>query len=92
MSPPSVTRGSRTPFFLNEGTGQQAKDLLKTLVEAELESLGANNNAPAENLEAAQEVESASILHNLRKRICLDRERQLEVNLHYVLGLILSAS
>ena len=79
-------------FFLNEGTGQQAKDLLKTLVEAELESLGANNNAPAENLEAAQEVESASILHNMRKRICLDRERQLEVNLHYVLGLILSAS
>ena len=79
-------------FFLKEETGQQAKDLLKTLVEAELESLGANNNAPAENLEAAQEVESASILQNLRKRICLDRERQLEVNLHYVLGLILSAS
>ena len=79
-------------FFLNEETGQQAKDLLKTLVEAELESLGANNNAPAENLEAAQEIESASILQNLRKRICLDRERQLEVNLHYVLGLILSAS
>ena len=72
-------------FFLNEETGQQAKDLLKTLVEAELESLGANNNAPAENLEAAQEVESASILQNLRKRICLDRERQLEVNLHNVL-------
>ena len=66
-------------FFLNEGTGQQAKDFLKTLVEAELESLGANNNAPAENLEAAQEVESASILQNLRKRIGLDRERQLEV-------------
>ena len=64
---------------MNEGTGQQAKDLLKTLVEAELESLGANNNAPAENLEAAQEVESASILQNLRKRIGLDRERQLEV-------------
>ena len=79
-------------FFLNEETGQQAKDLLKTLVEAELESLGANNNAPAENLEAAQEVESASILQNLRKRICLDRERQLEVNLHYVLGLFLSSS
>ena len=78
-------------FFLNEGTGQQAKDFLKTLVEAELESLGANNNAPAENLEAAQVVENASILHNMRKRICLDRERQLEVNLHYVLGLILSA-
>ena len=79
-------------FFLNKETGQQAKDLLKTLVEAELESLGANNNAPAENLEAAQEVESASILQNLRKRICLDRERQLEVNLHYVLGLFLSSS
>ena len=71
---------------------QHAKDLLKTLVEAELESLGANNNAPAENFEGAQEVESASILQNLRKRICLDRERQLEVNTHDVLELILSPS
>ena len=67
-------------FFLDEETGPRAKGLLKTLVEAELESLGANNNAPAENREAAQEVESASLLQNLRKRICLDRERQLEVN------------
>ena len=79
-------------FFLNEQTSQHAKDLLKTLVEAELESLGANNNAPAENFEGAQEVESASILQNLRKRICLDRERQLEVNTHDVLELILSLS
>ena len=66
-------------FFLNQRTGQRAREVLKQLVEAELEPLGGNNPEPQEVQEDAEANGGPSILHNLRKRICRDRERQLEV-------------
>ena len=64
-------------FFLSQRTGEQAREVLKQLVEAELEPLNGNIPEPQEVLEDAEEDGGPSILHSLRKRICRDRERQL---------------
>ena len=49
-------------------------------MEAEYESLGVNNNDD-EGDHAAVEEANSSILHGLRKRICRERERHIEVNI-----------
>ena len=56
--------------------------MLHTLVEAEFEALGANNNDTQEGQDGESGDEaSSSILHSLRKRICRDRERQIQVTI-----------
>ena len=50
-------------------------------MEAEYESLGVNNNGEAED-HSADENGSSSILHSLRKRICRERERHIEVHIY----------
>ena len=70
-------------FFLSDATGERAREVFHTLVEAEYENLGANaNEAQEEQDESGGDEASSSILHNLRKRICKDRERQIEVEIY----------
>ena len=70
-------------FFLSDATGERAREVFHTLVEAEYENLGANaNEAQEEQDESGGDEASSSILHNLRKRICRDRERQIEVEIY----------
>ena len=68
-------------FFLNEDTAERARQVFQTLVEVEYEALGGanNNNAQEEHDAEAGDEDSTSILHSLRKRICRDRERQIQV-------------
>ena len=68
-------------FFLNEETAERAKQAFQTLVEAEYEALGGaiNNDAQEDHDAEAGDEGSTSILHSLRKRICRDRERQIQV-------------
>ena len=66
-------------FFLDEVTGQRAREVLKNLVEAELATMGANNNERREDLEDAEEADGPSILYSLRKKIRRDRMVQIEV-------------
>ena len=69
-------------FFLSDTTGERARQVLHTLVEAEFEALGANTNDAQEGQDGESGDEaSSSILHSLRKRICRDRERQIEVTI-----------
>ena len=76
-----MTLRYKDSFFLQEETGQTARRLLHSLVEAEYESLGVNNNGEAED-HSADENGSSSILHSLRKRICRERERHIEVHIY----------
>ena len=64
---------------MDEDTGERARRALHHLVEAEVEALGGNNNEPVENGEQELEEASSSILQSMRKRICLDRERHVQV-------------
>ena len=68
-------------FYLDEQTGQRARDLLVRLVEEQMEAGGANNNEQdAVQGEAREEEEgSSSILHSMCKRIRQSRERHMEV-------------
>ena len=68
-------------FFLNEDTAQRARQVFQTLVEGEYEALGGaiNNDAEEDHDAEAGDEGSTSILHSLRKRICRDRERQIQV-------------
>ena len=68
-------------FFLNEETAERAKQAFQTLVEAEYEALGGaiNNDAQEDHDAEAGDEGSTSILQSLRKRICRDRERQIQV-------------
>ena len=68
-------------FFLDEDAGERARQALHHLVEAELEALGGNNNEPVENGEQELEEASSSILQSMRKRICRDRERHVQVKI-----------
>ena len=53
---------------------------MKQVVEAEYEALGGNNNVQVEvGEEPDAEEGSSSILQSMRKRICRDRERHVEV-------------
>ena len=69
-------------FFLSDATGERARQVFHTLVEAEYENLGANTNEAQEEQDESGDEASSSILHNLRKRICRDRERQIEVEIY----------
>ena len=64
-------------FYLDEQTGQRARDLLVRLVEEQMEAGGANNNEQdAVQGEAREEEEgSSSILHRIHR----SRERHMEV-------------
>ena len=72
---------SRRCSLLNEDTAERARQVFQTLVEVEYEALGGanNNNAQEEHDAEAGDEDSTSILHSLRKRICRDRERQIQV-------------
>ena len=56
---------------------------MMTLVEAEYEALGGaiNNDAQEDDDAEAGDGGSTSILNSLRKRICRDRERQIQVKI-----------
>ena len=64
---------------MDEDTAERARQALNNLVEAEFESLGGNNNEELEVAEQGQTEDGASILQSMRKRICRDRERHVEV-------------
>ena len=67
---------------------ERARQALYQVVEAEYEALGGNNNEPLENADEGEAEEgSSSILQNLRKRICRDRERHVEVMIGILLTL-----
>ena len=61
---------------------ERARQVFHNLVEAEYENLGANTNEAQEEQHESGVEASSSILHNLRKRICRDRERQIEVEIY----------
>ena len=67
-------------FFLTEETAERARQAFQTLVEVEYEALGGaiNNDAQEDHDTEAGDEDSTSILQSLRKRICRDRERQLQ--------------
>ena len=69
-------------FFLSDATGERARQAFHNLVEAEYENLGANTDEAQEEQEESGDEASSSILHNLRKRIRRDRERQIEVEIY----------
>ena len=79
FSPTSLRH--KDSFYLDEQTGQRARDLLVCLVEEQMEAGGANNNEQdVVQGEAWEEEEgSSSILHNMCKRIRRSRERHMEV-------------
>ena len=64
---------------MDEDTAERARQALNNLVEAEFESLGGNNNEELEVAEPGQTEDNASILQSMRKRICRDRVRHVEV-------------
>ena len=69
-------------FFLDEATAERARQALLLCVQAEVEGMEPNNPEATEQAERQRresEDGSSSILQNLRKRICLDRQRQIEV-------------
>ena len=68
-------------FFLNEDTAERARQVFQTLVEVEYEALGGpiNNDAQEDHDAEAGDEGSTSILQSLRKRICRDRDRQIQV-------------
>ena len=67
-------------FYLDEATGERARQALLLCVQAEVEGMDANNPEATEPAERRDSEDgSSSILQNLRKRICLDRQRQIEV-------------
>ena len=63
---------------MDEDAAERARQALNNLVEAEFESLGGNNNEELE-VEQDQPEDGSSILQSMRKRICRDRERHVEV-------------
>ena len=63
---------------MDEDAAERARQALNNLVEAEYESLGGNNNEELE-VEQDQPEDGSSILQSMRKRICRDRERHVEV-------------
>ena len=63
---------------MDEDTAERARQALNNLVEAEFESLGGNNNEELE-VEQGEPEDGSSILQSMRKRICRDRERHVEV-------------
>ena len=67
-------------FFLTEETAERARQAFQTLVEVEYEALGGaiNNDAQEHHDAEAGNEGSTSILQSLRKRVCRDRERQLQ--------------
>ena len=61
-------------------TAERGRQALVQVVEAEYEALGGNNNVQVEvGEEPDAEEGSSSILQSMRKRICRDRERHVEV-------------
>ena len=64
---------------MDEDAAERARQALNNLVEAEFESLGGNNNEELEVAEPGQPEDNASILQSMRKRICRDRVRHVEV-------------
>ena len=72
-------------FFLDEPSGERAREVLQRLVEEELVAMGPNNNEAPQNNEGGDaepgEDGNSSILSSLRKRIRLGRERHMEVGI-----------
>ena len=64
-------------FFLSDATGERARQVFHTLVEAEYENLGANTNEAQEEQDESGDEASSSILHNLRKRF-VQRQRKVD--------------
>ena len=63
-------------------TAERGRQALVQVVEAEYEALGGNNNVQVEvGEEPDAEEGSSSILQSMRKRICRDRERHVEVTM-----------
>ena len=72
---------------MDDDCAERARQALYQVVEAEYEALGGNNNDHLENADEGEAEEgSSSILQNLRKRICRDRERHVEV----LIGILLT--
>ena len=70
-------------FFLDEASGERAREVLLGLVEEQLDAMGPNNNEAQQNNEQgdAEPAQGSSILSSLRKRIRLTRERHMEVGI-----------
>ena len=72
-------------FFLDEASGERAREVLLGLVEEQLDAMGPNNNEAQHNNQEgdAENAEGgdSSILSSLRKRIRLTRERHIEVGI-----------
>ena len=72
-------------FFLDEASGERAREVLLGLVEEQLDAMGPNNNEAQQNNQQGDAEPAAggdsSILSSLRKRIRLTRERHMEVGM-----------
>ena len=72
-------------FFLDEASGERAREVLLGLVEEQLDAMGPNNNEAQQNNQEGDaepaEGGDSSILSSLRKRIRLTRERHMEVGM-----------
>ena len=72
-------------FFLDEASGERAREVLLGLVEEQLDAMGPNNNEAQQNNQQGDaepaEGGDSSILSSLRKRIRLSRERHMEVGM-----------
>ena len=72
-------------FFLDEASGERAREVLLGLVEEQLVAMGPNNNEAQPNNQQGDAEPAAggdsSILSSLRKRIRLTRERHMEVGM-----------
>ena len=77
-----ITYRYKDSFFLDPETAERGRQALVQVVEAEYEALGGNNNVQVEvGEEPDAEEGSSSILQSMRKRICRDRERHVEVTM-----------